>query len=256
MLGPCREVHTWPQYYVNGYRFHTLAHGSSKATMNSGVCIKGMNYNDHESDYYGILEEVIELEYHNSRPKGTRIVLFKCDWFDPQLGRGCKVHNTYDLVEIHSRKRFSKYEPFILAQQSQQVYYVQYPSKKLRTQRNESAEWLAVCKIKARSTIDCPNVAYQEDDVSHDHMINIDDLEVRLCFETNEFEEILPSQDVDSYEDVEGEVEHESAYESELESLTEEDSIENEEMDDFDDSTEDDYDNKDDDDDYNSEFSP
>ena len=61
MLGPCREVHTWPQYYVNGYRFHTIAHGSNKATMNSGICIKGANYNDAENDYYGILEEIIEL---------------------------------------------------------------------------------------------------------------------------------------------------------------------------------------------------
>ena len=146
MLGPCREVHTWPQYYVNGYRFHTKGHGSRKATMNSGVCIKGINYNDHESDYYGILEEVLELEYHNSSTKRTRIVLFKCDWFDPQLGRGFRVHNQYGLVEVHSKKRFSKYEPFILAQQAQQVYYAEYPSKRLRTQRNEKVliGWLFV----------------------------------------------------------------------------------------------------------------
>ena len=222
--------------------------------MNSGVCIKGINYNDHESDYYGILEEVLELEYHNSSPKRTRIVLFKCDWFDPQLGRGCKVHNQYGLVEVHSKKRFSKYEPFILAQQAQQVYYVEYPSKKLRTQRNESADWLVVCKVKARSTIDCPNVAYQEDDVSHDQTINIYDTLERLCFETNEFEEVLPNQNIASEDDVEGEVDHESDYESEFESSSKDDSIENEEMSDFDDSTEDDNDNEDDDEEK-SEFS-
>ena len=142
-----------------------------------------------------------------------------------------------------------------MAQQSQQVYYVQYPSKKLRTQRNENVEWLVICKKKVRSTIDCPNVAYQENDVSHDHMIDIDELEVRLCFETNEFEEILPSQDGDSYEEVEGEAEHESVHESEFKSSSEDDSIAAEEMDEFDDSIEDNDNNKDDDAECNSEFS-
>ena len=66
----------------------------------------------------------------------------------------------------------------------------------------------------------------------------------RLCFETNEFEEILPNQEVYSYEDVEGEV----GYESKFKSLPKDDSIENEEMYDFDNSTKDDNDNEDDND--------
>ena len=105
------------------------------------------------------------------------------------------------------------------------------------------------------SSIDWPNVAYQEDDVSHDHMINIDDLKERFYLETNEIEEILPSRDVDSYEDVGEESKHENAYELEFESSSEDNSIENEEIDDFDDSTEDYDDNKDDDDECNSKFS-
>ena len=94
--------------------------------------MKGTNYNDLESDYYGMLEEIIELEYHNSSTKCTRIVLFKCDWFDPQLDHGWRVHNQYGLVEVNIKRRFSKYEPFILAQQAQQMHYVEYPSKKIK----------------------------------------------------------------------------------------------------------------------------
>ncbi|XP_049394089.1 uncharacterized protein LOC125858374 [Solanum stenotomum] len=102
--GPYKWVQTWPQYFTNGYRFHTLSHGSNKSTMNSGVCIKGTTWNDYESDYYGLLGEVIQLEYSNPTKKRTTLVLFKCDWFDPTMGRGCKVHNQYGLIDINHKK--------------------------------------------------------------------------------------------------------------------------------------------------------
>lgn len=85
-FGPYKWVQTWPQYFTNGYRFHTLSHGSNKSTMNSGVCKKGTTWKDYESDYYGFLGEVIQLEYSNPTKKRTTLVLFKCDWFDPTMG--------------------------------------------------------------------------------------------------------------------------------------------------------------------------
>ena len=63
MQGPLRSVRTFKEFFVNGYRFHIKAYGTNRATMNSGVCIKGSNYNNTESDYYGILNEIIELEF-------------------------------------------------------------------------------------------------------------------------------------------------------------------------------------------------
>lgn len=129
--------------------------------MNSGVCIKGSNYAELESDYYGKLIDVIELEYPNPTTKRTRVVLFKCDWFDPTIDRGWRVHKQYGLVDINFKRKFMKYEPFILASQAEQVYFAEYPMK-----RKDRADWMAVCKIRARSMIDSPNLAYQEDDVS------------------------------------------------------------------------------------------
>ena len=82
---------------------------------------------------------------------------------------------------------------------------------------------MAVCKVKARSTIDCPTIAYQEDDVSHDHTINIYDTLERLCFETSEFEEVFPSENIASGNDGDGEVDLESDYESEFESSSKDD---------------------------------
>ena len=60
---PLRLVRTFKGFLVNGYRFHIKAYGTDRATMNIGVCIKGSNYSTMESDYYGILTEIIELEY-------------------------------------------------------------------------------------------------------------------------------------------------------------------------------------------------
>lgn len=85
VCGPFSEVCMWHQYYVNGFRFHTKAYSSSRSTVNYGVFIKGTNYNEFESDYYDILEEVIEVQWPNPTSKKTRVVLFKCHWF---VGKG------------------------------------------------------------------------------------------------------------------------------------------------------------------------
>ena len=61
---------------MNGYKFHTLGHGSIKSTMNSGVCIKGSNFSATELDFYGQLVEVLQLEYPALPLK--RVILFNC----------------------------------------------------------------------------------------------------------------------------------------------------------------------------------
>ncbi|KAF7812177.1 pheromone-processing carboxypeptidase KEX1-like [Senna tora] len=86
------------------------------------------------------------------------------------LETGCKVHPRYGIIEINRKKHFSKYEPFVLAQQSQQVYFAEYASKK-----RDRADWLVVCKIKSRSAINAPELAYQEDEVSIQNEIDDDD---------------------------------------------------------------------------------
>nr|GMD88460.1 uncharacterized protein LOC109179592 [Ipomoea batatas] len=116
--------------------------------MNSGVCIKGINYSIDESDYYGRLVEVVQIEYPGLPVKRT--ILFKCEWFDP-TNVGMKVHSQYKLVEVNHKRRFNRYEPFVLAVQACQVYYCTYPSL-----RRDKLDWWAVCKIKARSKVEVP----------------------------------------------------------------------------------------------------
>nr|GLL45078.1 uncharacterized protein LOC109179592 [Ipomoea trifida] len=143
-------------YYVNGFKFHTIGYGGAKETMNSGVCIKGINYSVDESDYYGRLVEVVQVEYPGLPIKRT--VLFKCDWFDP-TSVGMKVHSKYKLVEVNHKRRLNRYEPFVLAMQAAQVYYCTYPSL-----RRDKLDWWAVCKIKARSNVEVPESSISTED--------------------------------------------------------------------------------------------
>jgi len=63
-LGPERKVKCYKGNFVNRYVFHTEEYGHGRNTYNSGVCIKGSTSSEFEVNYYGRLEEVIELQYH------------------------------------------------------------------------------------------------------------------------------------------------------------------------------------------------
>ncbi|GKA45294.1 hypothetical protein Tco_0738090 [Tanacetum coccineum] len=108
-LGPLRSVTTYPMYFVNGYKFHTSEHGSRRSTFNSGVCIKGTNYGDMSTNFYGVLSEIVKLEYPALPIR--RVVLFRCDWFDTTSNIRIKIHKEYKLVDINRKRRLRKYEP-------------------------------------------------------------------------------------------------------------------------------------------------
>ncbi|MQL87464.1 hypothetical protein Taro_020003 [Colocasia esculenta] len=65
--GPSKIARVYLGHIVNGYLFHTRDYGRNKSMMNNGVCVKGSAYNVNEVDYYGILEEVIELQFFGTR---------------------------------------------------------------------------------------------------------------------------------------------------------------------------------------------
>ncbi|KAF7827326.1 uncharacterized protein G2W53_018490 [Senna tora] len=124
----------------------------------------------------GAMEERVEAE-NEEMVDGDHVERVDVNLTDPYrtmileaAGPRCKVHPRYGIIEINRKKHFSKYEPFVLAQQSQQVYFAEYASKK-----RDRADWLVVCKIKSRSAINAPELAYQEDEVSIQNEIDDDD---------------------------------------------------------------------------------
>jgi hypothetical protein len=64
-LGPERKVKCYNGYFFNGYVFHTEEYGHGRKTYNSGLCVKGSTCSEFEVNYYGKLEEVVELQYHS-----------------------------------------------------------------------------------------------------------------------------------------------------------------------------------------------
>ena len=72
-LGPERKVKCYNGYFVNGYVFHTEEYGHGRKTYNSGICVKGSISSELKVDYYGRLEEVVELQYHSEQ---NRVFLF------------------------------------------------------------------------------------------------------------------------------------------------------------------------------------
>jgi len=60
-LGLERKCMCYNGYFVNEYVFHTEEYGQGRKTYNNGVCVKGSTSSELEVDYYGRLEEIVEL---------------------------------------------------------------------------------------------------------------------------------------------------------------------------------------------------
>lgn len=164
-------------FIINGFRFHVKNCETRRRTQNSGVVITAQTSSfASRSDnnpiigdvtYYGVLKDVIELEYFT----GKKIVLFECDWVSTGRAQKKDEHG-FTLVNFSRTRQHS--EPFILASQAKQVFYVEDPVEK---------GWHVVVKTQARDTFDMnpilsidgdslqeTNVLYQQ---AHDEAENI-----------------------------------------------------------------------------------
>ena len=95
--GPKRKVESWPIYIINGYKFQIVSWNEGMNSSNYGVHIRGIN-GQQESDFYGMLYDIIQLEY-TGIPL-MKLVLFKCDWFDNTPYKGTQVDKKYEIVEV------------------------------------------------------------------------------------------------------------------------------------------------------------
>jgi len=72
--------------------------------------------------YYGVIEEIWEVDYVK-----FRVPIFKCKWVDSNIGV-CVDELGFILVDL--AKIGYKEDPFIMAYQAKQVFYVKDPSNK------------------------------------------------------------------------------------------------------------------------------
>jgi hypothetical protein len=83
-------------------------------------------------------------------------VLFDCDWFDPYRGTR---ENNFGMVEVKHVHRLHGCDPFVLAHQVEQVYYMSYPCEKLTA-------WCVVHRVNPRERLHTPN-----DSGYHEHQV-------------------------------------------------------------------------------------
>ncbi|KAG6520978.1 hypothetical protein ZIOFF_018043 [Zingiber officinale] len=119
------------KFISNGFRFHTKEVKCKRKTQNCGVTIRATtssysSIKDHnpvlsELDYYGILQNVIELDYGG----GRKVPLFECEWVSK--GKQLKLdEDGFMLANFKDVRRHN--EPYILASQAMQVFYVEDPN--------------------------------------------------------------------------------------------------------------------------------
>ncbi|KAL7248685.1 hypothetical protein ACSBR2_003435 [Camellia fascicularis] len=124
-----------------------------RATQNCGVALKAdtISYASRKDKnprvgsvyYYGELTDIVEIRYSNEK----KHVLFKCDWIDNIHGKIQDVFN-FTLVNfnhlLYRDDRITN-EPFILASQAEQVWYVADPLQ---------PDWQVAVKMSQRGLFD------------------------------------------------------------------------------------------------------
>jgi hypothetical protein len=149
-------VKSYNSYSINGCTYHTHSYSVGKATQCDGVShvAKTSSYASSKDKnptlgyvtYYGRISQIIELNYSN----GGHVVLFKCDWVK---SNGVRELDGFGITEVNFNHTYNAQdehsEPFILASQAIQVYYVQDPV---------DVEWNAVITPTIRDFFDMDSV--------------------------------------------------------------------------------------------------
>ena len=155
---PDRRIHSYPGCMVNGVKFLNKGRDDKRATQNSGICVRS-SHRGHEMDFYGVLLNVYELRYN----KGCRAILFECKWFDIDQRRK-RIKRENNIVSINTGFEWYKTEPFILATQARQVYY-------LDDLKNRST-WKVAYKVNHRHLWDVPTREDGVDEFTRNEVVN------------------------------------------------------------------------------------
>jgi hypothetical protein len=129
--------------------------------------MRDVNVEGHESKYYMIIKNIIE--YNFVRNKNLKTVFFNYDWFDPNQGTR---ENEFGMVEVKHAHRLRGCNPFVLAHQVEQVYYMLYPCEKL-------SAWWVVYRVNPRERLHT-----LDDSVYHENQVPAG--EVDVVYQDNE----------------------------------------------------------------------
>jgi hypothetical protein len=130
-------ISTFQGYEINGNTFYTIAQDQKSTNQNSGVRFDAADDNGKKVTYYGYIEEIWELDYGPT----FKIPLFRCKWFN--LKDGVQVDPQYGMTIVDMKNLGYETEPFVLASEVAQVFYVKDMSTKpkKRKERQEDTSY-------------------------------------------------------------------------------------------------------------------
>ena len=168
------KVKSYDVYEVNGYRFRSEKYEKSKGnltTINTGVLAVGIDdATNKELEYYGIIKDIIELKFDGDIE--FSLVLFDCHWFHPI--NGVRHLERFGLVEVAHASCNPANEPFVLASQVTQVYYIPYAC----TSYASLNTWWVAYKVRPLGSLPIPSTDdYNNEDGTCEDVFQEDGLE-------------------------------------------------------------------------------
>ncbi|KAL9225974.1 hypothetical protein vseg_001839 [Gypsophila vaccaria] len=125
---PNRNFLSYEGYDINGFCFYTYRQDEKSTMQNSGVTIVASSLQyvgrakkpvDITQSYYGVIDDIWELDYRE-----FSVPIFRCKWIDCE--KGVKIDDLgFILVDFNVIGYID--DPFILASQAKQVFFVQDP---------------------------------------------------------------------------------------------------------------------------------
>jgi hypothetical protein len=114
-------IHRYTSYDINDYKFYTRAQDNKKTNQKSGIQTDAYDCDSNRQTYYGFIEEIWELEYREN----LKVPLFRCQWI--RLSNGVKT-DKYGMTNVNFRFLGYREQPFVLAKDVTQVFYVNDPN--------------------------------------------------------------------------------------------------------------------------------
>ncbi|XP_074377068.1 uncharacterized protein LOC141718588 [Apium graveolens] len=134
-LGPHMDARRFKGYLINGFPYRIKEVDARRNSQNSGVMLsasvtsfasrKDNNPVTGDMNFYGKLNDIIEIRYSNS----LKYTLFKCNWVDQHTG---VMKDPFKFILVNHKNMMYKEiqindEPFVLATQAEQVWFIQDP---------------------------------------------------------------------------------------------------------------------------------
>jgi hypothetical protein len=130
---PSLTILTFQGYEINGNTFYTNAQDKKSTNQNSGVRFDAaVNGREEKVTYYGYIDEIWELDYGPS----LKVPLFRCKWVK-LTGGGVIVDQQYGMTTVDLNNLAYKEEPFVLAKDVAQVFYVKDMASKPRKRKDK-----------------------------------------------------------------------------------------------------------------------